>query len=88
MPRVTFEQMMDPEKYGLVECPHCHGYGSSLKDPEGVNTCTRCGGSGLVKKPEDTGRYGHVREGKVIEPDDVGPSRYEREQMTDDPGGK
>lgn len=32
-----------------VECEWCHGYGSSLKDPDGVDTCTRCGGSGLVR---------------------------------------
>ena len=29
-------------------CTHCNGYGSSLKDPLGVDTCTRCGGSGLI----------------------------------------
>jgi len=33
---------------GFVECNHCNGYGSSLKDPEGVNTCTKCKGSGLM----------------------------------------
>jgi DnaJ-class molecular chaperone len=44
-----FEIMMNPEKYGFMQCKHCNGYGSSLKDPEGVNTCTKCGGSGLVK---------------------------------------
>lgn len=31
-----------------TECPNCNGYGSSLK--EGGNTCSRCGGSGLVKR--------------------------------------
>ena len=46
----NFEIMLDPEKFGYMQCPHCHGYGSSLKDPEGVNICTRCGGSGLIKK--------------------------------------
>ena len=45
-----FEIMMNPEKYGYVQCPHCNGYGSSLKDPVGVNQCTRCNGLGLVKK--------------------------------------
>jgi RecJ-like exonuclease len=28
-------------------CTWCNGYGSSLKDPEGVDRCTRCGGSGI-----------------------------------------
>jgi DnaJ-class molecular chaperone len=42
--------MLDPEKYGYTQCPHCNGYGSSLK--ESAPTCTLCGGSGLIKKPE------------------------------------
>lgn len=37
---------------GFEECNHCNGYGSSLKDPEGVNICTKCGGSGLMKKED------------------------------------
>ena len=32
----------------IDECDHCNGYGSSLKDPEGTNTCSKCGGKGLV----------------------------------------
>lgn len=44
--------MMNPEKYGYEVCNHCNGYGSSLKDPIGVNKCTICGGSGLVKKEQ------------------------------------
>jgi DnaJ-class molecular chaperone len=28
-------------------CTHCNGYGSSLNDPEGVDTCTSCGGTGF-----------------------------------------
>jgi len=40
--------MLDPQKYGYSQCPHCNGYGSSLK--ESSNTCSKCGGSGLVKK--------------------------------------
>ncbi|MFC1591649.1 hypothetical protein ACFL43_03895 [Thermodesulfobacteriota bacterium] len=44
------EIMINPDKYGYEVCGHCNGYGSSMKDPEGVDTCTRCGGSGLVKK--------------------------------------
>ena len=28
-------------------CDWCNGFGSSLKDPIGVDTCTRCGGTGL-----------------------------------------
>ena len=32
-----FEIMLNPEKFGYIQCPHCNGYDSSLKDSEGVN---------------------------------------------------
>ena len=35
-------------------CTWCNGYGSSLKDPEGVDRCTRCGGSGIERTPAAT----------------------------------
>ena len=44
------DAIFNPEKYGLVECPHCNGYGSSLK--EKADRCTVCGGSGLLKKEQ------------------------------------
>ena len=47
------EIMLDPGKYGYKQCPHCNGYGSSLKDPDGVDTCTVCHGSGLVKEEKE-----------------------------------
>lgn len=47
---IPFEAMMNPEKHGYKQCDHCNGYGSSLKDPIGVDRCTKCGGSGLIKK--------------------------------------
>jgi DnaJ-class molecular chaperone len=31
---------------GMRWCPHCNGYGSSLK--EDAERCTRCAGTGLV----------------------------------------
>jgi len=47
----NFDELIEK---GYVECDHCNGYGSSLKDPEGVNKCTKCNGIGLVppKKSE------------------------------------
>ena len=33
---------------GHTQCPHCGGYGSSLKDPLGVDTCTVCLGAGFL----------------------------------------
>lgn len=44
------DAILYPEKYGLVECPHCNGYGSSLK--EEADRCTVCGGTGLLKKKQ------------------------------------
>jgi len=38
---------------GFEECDHCNGYGSSLKDPIGVDVCTKCKGSGLMKKESE-----------------------------------
>ena len=43
-----FEIMMDPEKHGYEQCKGCNGYGSSLK--EASDRCSKCNGSGLVKK--------------------------------------
>jgi DnaJ-class molecular chaperone len=48
---ISIEVMMNPAKYGYRECPHCNGYGSSLK--EEAETCTRCGGSGLIKADKE-----------------------------------
>lgn len=45
---MDIEVMLDPEKYGFKVCPHCNGYGSSLK--ESGSTCSKCNGSGLIKK--------------------------------------
>ncbi len=44
----------------LSYCTWCNGYGSSLKDPDGVDRCTRCGGSGLHSTPaaQDNQRLG------------------------------
>ena len=39
--------LADPISYGFKECPHCNGYGSSLK--EEADRCTKCNGLGLVK---------------------------------------
>lgn len=47
---LSFEILMDPEKYGYKECLHCNGYGSSLK--EEVEICSECDGSGVVKNEE------------------------------------
>ena len=47
---ITLDMMCDPEKYGYTVCDHCNGYGSSLK--EEAERCTKCNGTGLVKKED------------------------------------
>ncbi len=46
--------MTNPGAHGYEECGHCNGYGSSLRDPDGVDVCTKCGGKGyLTKAPSE-----------------------------------
>jgi DnaJ-class molecular chaperone len=48
---------------GMKWCPHCNGYGASLKEASG--RCTHCGGSGLVWADRErpvTGRNGEPSE--------------------------
>src|SRR4029077_7457130 len=43
-------------------CTWCNGSRSRLKDPEGVDRCTRCGGSGIERTPaapDNEKRLGH-----------------------------
>jgi len=49
---MDFKIMLDPDKYGYKECGWGNGYGSSFKDPENVDRCSKCGGNGLIKKEE------------------------------------
>jgi len=46
------EIILNPEKYGYIPCPTCHGYGEPLKDP-GIPVCGRCQGKGTIH-----GQYG------------------------------
>ena len=40
-------------KGDFKECPHCNGYGSSLK--EAADKCSKCSGFGIVKKEATNG---------------------------------
>ena len=56
MPKETelaleLDKWLNMDKYGLMECPNCNGYGSSLK--EHCDKCTKCGGSGVVDKRKE-----------------------------------
>lgn len=53
MKRGTIYEGFDPEKYGMIFCPGCGGFGKSFHDAGGVvNVCKVCGGFGLIKKEE------------------------------------
>ena len=52
---MDFKIMLDPEKYGYIQCKNCNGYGSSLK--ESSDKCSVCGGSGLVKKTSNSNEH-------------------------------
>lgn len=43
-------KIFNPEKYGMVFCPDFKGKGKLPKKSDGFIVCSRCGGSGAVKK--------------------------------------
>lgn len=57
---IQFDFTKSLDEQGLKECGHCHGYGSSLQDPIGVNVCTVCGGNGVVSLTKETVHVEHV----------------------------
>jgi DnaJ-class molecular chaperone len=46
----------DPEKYGMMFCTDCKGKGKLPRNPEGFDVCSRCGGSGVIKKMKKTSK--------------------------------
>lgn len=43
----AMDHMMNPQP-DIIECDHCHGFGSSWMD-KGDTRCSVCGGTGLVR---------------------------------------
>jgi len=52
-PAREWRPSLSPLPEGWLECPHCNGHGSSLHDPEGVDTCTACEGVGVLRPREN-----------------------------------
>jgi PHP family Zn ribbon phosphoesterase len=50
---INMGKIFNPEKYGMTFCPDCKGKGKLPKKAEGFNVCSRCGGSGVIKKEEE-----------------------------------
>jgi len=42
------------EECGYKQCSYCHGYGSNLKEES--DRCTKCNGTGIVKKEDENER--------------------------------
>jgi DnaJ-class molecular chaperone len=47
------DKIFDPEKYGMVFCPDCEGKGKLPNNPDGFLVCSRCGGSGAIRKEDE-----------------------------------
>ncbi len=43
------DKKFNPEKYGMVACVVCDGYGR-IRSPGDVRVCQKCGGFGFIKK--------------------------------------
>ena len=46
-------KIFNREKYNMLFCPDCKGKGKLPKNPDGFIVCSRCGGSGVIKKEEE-----------------------------------
>ena len=42
------KKILQPEKYGMVACPSCHGQGYVVNDSR--ECCKMCGGFGYIRK--------------------------------------
>jgi DnaJ-class molecular chaperone len=47
------DKKFSPEKYGMAFCPDCKGKGKLPKNSGGFSVCSRCGGSGVIKKEKE-----------------------------------
>ena len=43
------DKKFNPEKFGMMICPLCDGYGR-IRFPDDVKVCQNCGGFGLTRK--------------------------------------
>jgi hypothetical protein len=60
MKTTSIGKRVNPERYGMIFCPSCNGFGKSFADAKGVNVCKVCGGFGAIKK-EDKNRFNDKR---------------------------
>jgi len=43
------DRKFSPEKYGMMVCPVCNGYGR-IWSPDEVRVCQNCGGFGFIRE--------------------------------------
>ena len=53
MKKMTVYTGFDPEKYGMMFCPRCHGRGKFIHDALETGVCKVCGGFGLTIKGKE-----------------------------------
>lgn len=53
MQKKALGQGFNPERYGMISCPHCNGKGRIFKTLKEFNVCIVCGGFGAIKTPKE-----------------------------------
>jgi DnaJ-class molecular chaperone len=48
--KLIWAECLIQKKYSMRFCPDWKGKGKIPKDPDGFNVCSRCGGSGVIRK--------------------------------------
>jgi DnaJ-class molecular chaperone len=46
----TVGNRVNPEKYGMIFCPECHGSGKCFNPAKKVEVCKFCQGFGAIRK--------------------------------------
>jgi len=50
MEKKTVSKRINPEKYGMIFCPECHGSGKCFNPAQKVEVCKFCQGFGAIRK--------------------------------------
>jgi DnaJ-class molecular chaperone len=74
------DKKINLEKYGMVVCPVCDGYGR-IRSPDDVKVCQNCGGSGLIRKEGKIGPAPEVPE--TVNHNELGYLRLTSEEEDD-----
>ncbi len=53
MKKNTISRHFNPERYGMIYCPVCKGFGNLFNGVEERVVCKICGGFGFIKKEKE-----------------------------------